>query len=195
MTHRRMAVQFVTAFLLSMMVGSVGAANEGLSELMTQLAQRQHGHAAFVETQFIALLKHPLESTGELFYDAPDRLEKRTLAPKPESLVLDKDTLKIRRGTRQYSFSLRAYPQIGPYIESIRATLAGNLAALESTYALKFDTGADRWTLELVPRDARLVAMIKRIQIAGSRDSIRTIEILRADGDRSVMTISELPAG
>ena len=37
-------------------------------------------------------------SSGELFYDAPDRLEKRTLTPSAESLVLDHGVLTAQRG-------------------------------------------------------------------------------------------------
>ena len=36
----------------------------------------------------MAMLKEPLHSSGELLYEAPDRLEKRTLKPRPEVLLL-----------------------------------------------------------------------------------------------------------
>ena len=166
---------------------------DGLPQLMQQLAERRHGHAAFVERQFMAIFDRPLQSSGELFYDAPDRLEKRTLAPKLESFVLDKGTLSVRRGSRRYAFSLHDYPQIAPFIESIRATLAGDLVALERSYTLGFESGAEDWTLVLLPRDAKLAAVIARIRMQGSRNLVREVTVERADGDRSVMTISELP--
>ncbi len=37
---------------------------------------------------FLPSSSHPIESSGELRYDAPDRLEKRTLKPRAETLVL-----------------------------------------------------------------------------------------------------------
>ena len=51
-------------------------AQADLDRLMGLLAQRKHGHVTFVEQHFLALLDRPLESSGELLYDAPDRLEK-----------------------------------------------------------------------------------------------------------------------
>ena len=60
-----------------------------LDEVMRLLAMRQHGQVEFVEQHFLAILKHPIESSGEMRYDAPDHLEKRTLLPRPETLVLD----------------------------------------------------------------------------------------------------------
>ena len=169
------------------------AAGATLPQLMQRLAERRHGHAAFVERQFIAMLERPLESSGELFYDAPDRLEKRTLAPKPESLVLDNGTLTVHRGARSRALALRDYPQIAPFIDSIRATLAGDLAALERTYTLSFESRASDWTLVLLPREAKLAALIARIRMTGSEDLVREVTVERADGDRSVMTIRELP--
>jgi hypothetical protein len=34
-------------------------------------------------------------------------------------------------------------------------------------------------------------AMVREIRISGSKNRIRTIEILEAEGDRSVMTVAE----
>ena len=71
--------------------GAVALATEApstqdLDKLMGLLAQRQHGHVTFVEEHFLAVLDRPVESSGELLYDAPDHLEKRTLklrSPRP----------------------------------------------------------------------------------------------------------------
>ena len=85
---------------LGLATGAARAASGDLDELMRALAQRRHGKVEFVEQHFLALLSRPVESSGELIYDAPDRLEKRTLEPKPESLLLVGDELTIRRGRR-----------------------------------------------------------------------------------------------
>ena len=98
-----------------------------LGELMRQLAERRHGEVSFVEQHFLKLLKRPAESYGELTYDAPDRLEKRTIEPKPETLTLAGDVLTVVRGGRTRTLDLKAYPALVPFIESIRATLAGDL--------------------------------------------------------------------
>jgi Outer membrane lipoprotein carrier protein LolA-like len=167
-------------------------ARDALSDLdrvMEALAQRQHGHVTFVERKFLAMLDRPLESSGELLYDAPDRLEKRTLKPRPESLVLDRGVLTARRGRHTYVLDLRGYPQVIPFIESVRATLAGDRAALERVFSVTFVGSFDDWALLLVPLDAKLASTVKEIRIAGALDTIHSVEILDADGDRSVLTI------
>jgi hypothetical protein len=42
--------------------------------------------------------------------------------------------------------------------------------------------------------DEKMQAVVKRIRIAGVRDAMRSIEIIQADGDSSLMLIEKLPA-
>jgi hypothetical protein len=160
-----------------------------LDELMQLLAQRRHSHVSFTEVQQLAMLDQPLHSSGELLYDAPDRLEKRTLEPKPEDLVLDHGTLIMQRGNRHRTLLLRDYPQAAPFVESIRATLAGDRPALEQYFALQLSGTLADWTLELTPRDATLRRSVERIRISGEHDAIRTVEIRQRDGDVSLLSI------
>jgi hypothetical protein len=165
------------------------ASQADLDRLMGALAQRQHGHVTFVEHKFLAVLDRPLESSGELLYDAPDRLEKRTLKPKIESLLLEGGVLTAQRGRRKYVLNLRDYPQVVPFIESIRATLAGDRPALERVFSLAFNGAFAKWQLLLVPLDAKLAGSVSRIRIDGALDTLQAVEIQEADGDRSVLTI------
>jgi hypothetical protein len=177
------------AVLALFVAGATAAADSDFDRLMSALAQRKHGQVTFVEKKFIALLDRPVESSGELLYDAPDRLEKRTLKPKPESLVLAGGTVSAQRGRHHYVLDLKQYPQVVPFIESIRATLAGDRAALERVFKVDFSGSLQQWRLALVPLDPQLGKSVKEIHIEGERDVIHSVEILEADGDRSVLTI------
>ena len=44
----------------------------------------------------------------------------------------------------------------------------------------------------LLPSDTRLAALVLRIDVTGTRDRVRSIEILQADGDRSLMTVERI---
>jgi len=68
-----------------LIAGFCQAADLSVADLMHMLGQKKSGTATFVEKKYIAMLKQPLESSGELAFTAPDRLEKRTLKPKAES--------------------------------------------------------------------------------------------------------------
>jgi hypothetical protein len=160
-----------------------------VAELMKGLAARGPESVRFVEKKTLAILDQPVVSSGELRYIPPDRLEKRTLAPKPELLVLSGGTLTLERDKRKLTLQLRDYPQIAAVVDSLRGMLAGDRTALEKTYRLEAHGTRERWTLVMLPSDTKLAELVLRIDVTGSRDQVRSIEIRQADGDRSVMTI------
>jgi outer membrane lipoprotein-sorting protein len=165
-----------------------------LQQLMDTLAQTRSGRATFVEKKHIALLDRPVESSGELLYTAPDRLEKRTLKPKPESMLVNGGELLIERGRQKYQLQLQAYPELAAFIDSIRGTLAGDRGALERSYRLSLEGSAERWVLQLEPVDPKMQAVIQRIRISGVRNQVRSIDIAQADGDSSSMAIEQVAA-
>ena len=168
------------------------AADWNIDQLMQGLAQTRTGHARFVETKKIAMLDQSIESSGELFYTAPDTLEKRTLKPKPETMRVEGDKLVIERGRQKYRLQLQDYPELAAFIDSIRGTLAGNRKALEQAYQLSLEGSVSAWTLQLVPLNAKMKQIVARIRISGVRDEVRSIDVDQADGDSSHMRIEKL---
>jgi hypothetical protein len=186
------AILFAAAAVLLAAGPAAPAAEWGIAQLMQSLAQRGAERASFVEKKFIAILDQPLESSGELRYVPPDRLEKRTVRPRPELLVLDGDRLSIERGKQKHSLRLQEYPEIAAVVDSLRGTLAGDRKALERVYRLELHGSPERWTLVMFPADPKLAAMVLRIDVTGTSDRVRSVEILQADGDRSVMTVERI---
>lgn len=180
--------------LLALSMPLARAAPDDLPQVMRLLAARRHGQVDFVEQHFLSVLKRPVESYGVMIYDAPNRLEKRTVEPRPEDLVLDGNELTVERKGRTHVLDLAAYPSILPFIESLRATLAGDLPALERVFDVDFAGNLDRWTLSLSPRDSKVSKLVSRVRIDGSRDVLLKVEILEANGDRSLMTLRDHPA-
>ncbi len=191
---RRVAHMTRTAVITGVLVGfglSAQAAQFTIGQLMGALANNKHGAARFVEKKYLSILDQPVESSGELLFIAPARLEKRTLKPKAETLVLDGDVLTIERRRRKHVLQLKDYPELAGMIESIRATLAGDRKALERVYHLTLRGDSERWTLVLIPLDAKVGGVVARIRIEGVQDDVRTVEILQSDGDRSLMSIQK----
>jgi outer membrane lipoprotein-sorting protein len=160
-----------------------------LDRLMSTLAHNKSGRASFTETKYLAIADKPIESTGELAFVAPDHLEKVTVSPKPERLVVDGDKLTVDRNQRKYTVSLAHYPELAALIESIRATLAGNRYVLEQLYKVSIGGHGDDWTLTLTPLDSRMLKTVQTIKLDGTRDVLRTVVIEQADGDHSVMQL------
>ena len=187
----------VSCRMLVLLLASVqytAADGFGLDDLLPALAQSSGGRARFSEQKFIALLDKPVESSGELVYAKPGHLEKNTLKPQPEHLILDNGTLSIERKGQKKSMQLNDYPELAALIESLRGTLAGDRAALERLYRLYLGGSATHWTLLLLPSAPEQSAIISQIKITGAAAQLRGIEIQQTDGDRSVMSIEPIRA-
>lgn len=164
-----------------------------LERLMALLARRKHGEVTFVEHDYLSVLTRPLSSSGVLIYDGPDHLEKRTLAPHRSILVIDHGVLTASRGRRTYHIDLSAYPPIASYVNAVSYTLAGNRAALDRLFKVRLQGSLERWRLTLRPRHGQR-SHIRRIRIEGARADIRSVSILKTNGDHSIMTLGPPPA-
>lgn len=184
--------RFLTGLLLLAFTALAHAALD-LDQLMAELARNPGGQAKFIEKRHLALLDKPVVATGELRYTPPDRLEKRTLTPQAETMVLEKDTLSVERDRRRMTIRLSARPEVAAFVDSIRSTLAGDRAALERHYKLSLSGSLEAWVLVLVPNDERITSLLKRITVKGVRQQVLGIDYLQADGDRTEMTIEPTP--
>ena len=140
----------------------------------------------------MAILNAPLESSGVLAYTAPGRLEKRTLLPRTETLLLDRDKLTIESSEKRLNrtLNLQQYPMVWALVEGIRSTLAGDMATLRRFYQVSFEGGESRWLLVLKPLEPRIREVLADIRISGSAQRIEVIEVVESSGDRSIMTIT-----
>ena len=194
MNNRLLSLCLILCSLLVIAPSSHADTPWDLDQLMQSLAATKSGHASFIEKKTIAILDKPVDSSGELFYTAPNRLEKRTLKPKAESMVLDKDKLIVEQRGRKHVLSLQSYPEIAAFIDSIRGTLAGDRKALERSYKLSMAGTQQDWNLSLLPLEDKMKKVVNSINISGKSNNLETIEIKQADGDSSIMIITPLPA-
>jgi outer membrane lipoprotein-sorting protein len=192
----RVAAAFFIAVLLAAFSTAGFAADPPwtLDRLMNTLGAKKSGRAHFTETRYLKIAQAPLESSGELVFVAPDHLEKHTVSPKPENLVVDGDMLTVDRNGRKTTIPLRNIPEAGAFIETIRATLAGNRFALEDAYKVSVAGQGNDWTMTLVPTDSRMKQKVSSITLAGTGAALARVEIRLADGDRSLMRLTDASA-
>ena len=161
-----------------------------VTSLMQQLAKHPGGRVNFTETKTLSVLDQPVVSSGELIYSPPDRLEKNTLKPVPESLVIRGNDLTVVRDGVKRLLRLPQYPEVLAFVEALRGTLVGNRSLLEQHYALALSGNERDWRLVLTPLDDRMKRWVKQIKVQGSDKWLSTVETLQADGDKSVIAIT-----
>jgi outer membrane lipoprotein-sorting protein len=185
-----MAAAFTTASARAYAQRTGATPEWGLRQLMEALRQVRSSTARFVETRTYRMLNQTVSSSGRLIYVAPDRLQKETVEPVPARLTVNGDRLTIeRQGEPTRDISLRDHSEIGALVESIRATLAGDLPALTRNFTTAFEGDANAWTLTLAPMDPRLRQLVTTIRIKGARAAMVEVETTEADGDRTDMAI------
>lgn len=206
MTHRVVTRRCVLAITVLACIdpGLVRSADEPLARLFSELgAQREH-QARFSERKFSSLLKAPIESSGTLIFRAPGYLEKRTVEPQRETVRIEGSVVTYesaggRGAAQKRTFSLSDAPLLAALIESLRATLAGDLPTLRLHYdvtwsALAPQVQTEGWQLTLVPRERALLDAVSKVVLRGTGAQIASVEIVEANGDLTLMQISALPA-
>ena len=174
--------------------------DDPLARLFSELGARRERQARFTERKFSALLKTPIESSGTLIFRAPDLLEKRTVEPQRETVkiegsVVTYESAALRGGAGKRTFALSDAPLLAALIESLRATLAGDLPALRRHYEVSWNaTAQGGWQLTLVPRERALLDAVSKVVLRGAGSEVGAIDVVEANGDLTLMQISALPA-
>lgn len=171
----------------------VSDSNWNINTLMQQLSQVKEANADFQETKNSSLLTAPLKTRGQLIYRAPSYLEKRITHPYRESLRIENNNMvrESQDGKRQ-TLSLGAYPAAGALVESFRATLAGDLSALQRFYRIELHGNKKQWQLLLLPKDPDISETIQAIRLYGRENTIYAIHTQEASGDSSQMALTRI---
>lgn len=186
-----MRVLFMLLLCIPALCRAEATSSWDVRQLMQGLAQVKEAKGKFIERKFLSVLNRPLESSGTLLFHAPGHLEKHTLAPKVESLVLDRGVLTIDSKARNIkrTLVLQEYPAIWAFVESIRSTLAGDLPTLERFYKIGLEGDAAHWTMRLSPIELRTREVIREISISGRGNRVDSIETLESNGDHALMKV------
>ena len=184
---------FRAALLIAAWQTAAGAAELTLPELMRELAEVPAAEARFTEIRHVSVLQKPLLLSGRLAYVRPGRIERHVLSPYDEKTVVSGDRVTIENRSRSASraFSLESAPAAYALVESLRATLAGDLDALQRHYFVELKGRRDEWTLTLAPRDSAVSSLVSSVKLAGSRGRVLRFDVQEAGGDHSTMTISD----
>jgi Outer membrane lipoprotein carrier protein LolA-like len=172
---------------------AAGEETFGLPALMQALAAVPAAEARFTEVRRMQVLSAPLELQGTLRYLRPDRLERRVQSPYEETIRIEGDRVSVdnpARGVRR-SYMLASLPAAYALVESLRATLAGDLAALERHYHLRLAGRREAWMLSLTPRDAGVAEMLAEVRLQGAAARITRIEYDEGMVDRTFITLRE----
>ncbi len=163
-----------------------------LNALTTLLAQNKSAEARFTEERFVSGLDGPLRASGTLSFSAPDRFTRQTLEPQAEAMIVDGNSLILKRGGRSRQMALDAVPEVAALVEAVRGTFNGNAVTLNKHFETQVEGSPVLWTLTLKPRAGKLAAQVREVQIAGQGSDLRSIALWLGGGDHSLMLIQPI---
>ena len=125
-----------------------------LTELLRQLAEIKEASIEFVEKRESLFLVDELELSGSIVYRAPDYMERNTISPIIETVIIDGDLITIKKGknsgkkegmveTQKYTIETNSLMHTA--VGSIRAMLAGNLQQLGESYQIEMTGDEANW--------------------------------------------------
>ena len=163
-----------------------------LAELMRALSKVSETGGRFTERKYLAVLREPLILKGRVHYRAPDYVRKEYDDPDSESYEVRGDELTIEFSDgRRRDLSIDEHPVLRAFVESYRATLAGDEETLQRYFFLDLSGSADAWELRLTPRRAELADYLSAVIMRGRNSTVSSVETLEASGDRSIMTLDD----
>ncbi len=164
------------------------AAEEGLTlDVLLDHMAKTHGVVAeFREEKTLALLAEPLESRGTLYFQPPDRFVRVTREPAPTRLALVGARMRFEDATGIRQLDLADDPVARQFADNLMALWRGDRARLDALYRLEFHAEETGWTLVLVPRRPPLDRFIARIRLSGDGATMREMELVEVDGDRTL---------
>ena len=181
-----------TTLMLLGRAAPAAAAGFDLEQLTQLLASKRSGEASFVEKREVSVLDRTVMTSGRLSFEAPDSFVRENLKPQRERVAVVGNMLTMSRGDRTRSVALDSLPEASVIIEAIRGTLTGNRDALQKFFDATVSGNAAQWSLELVPRDARLRTQVATVRVSGRQAEVREMLVVMPDGDRSTMTIEPI---
>ena len=190
----RKAIVFL--FLLASFANGVKAEALSPTDVKTLLERIREKRAAapsmqadFHEHRKIHLLDEPINSSGKIWFEAPNKFRVERKGNAPSITVSDGRQLWIYypnfKSAERYSLAKRS-----PLDSAISAiTTALNLENVEHTFHITGEKSEKGYDLELTPRNPSMKRIFQKLLLHLSNDLIaERTDMLQANGDRTVTT-------
>ncbi|HEV7555225.1 MAG TPA: outer membrane lipoprotein carrier protein LolA [Kofleriaceae bacterium] len=147
----------------------------------------------FTEAKHVALLARPLTSSGTIYFDHAKGVARVTTAPKPQSVVVSKTTIRIKSGTTVETIPLDKNKDLKAFALVFPSLLRGDRAELDKAFSIAlYGSDADWWALTFAPKSATLEHLVSRVIVIGRKSDPVTLEIVEASGDTTETQLTDL---
>ena len=191
-------IRFRSLLLFALALLPVQAtAQDTLDTVLERIRVQETRHFSYRETRSMALLAEPWQATGSM-YTSPQQMVIAQQTPTPVFTLISADRMQHIDAGQNINRSLKleqpfAVPGMEPFMLLLYGTTGHT--ELEQDYVISFDSGGQRWSLQLAPRQHVKDGII-RMQLSGDSDHGPDQLVLeQADGDQTEWQLSFLSQG
>ena len=153
------------------------------SNLFTQFQPVSVIAGQFKQRKFFRVLKHPIVSSGELYFDQQLGFLWQTQQPITSAILFKNDTLYAQSGQGELT-KINAGSALAKVMSK---AISGDLAALNSEFTISQAMSAA--CLSLVPRNQQQLKVIASIELCGN-GQLESLSLFEASGNRTEITLS-----
>ena len=166
---------------------------------MHQFSRTVHAKLVFRETRNSAFIVTDLVTEGNIEYRRPDYIEKNTVSPIVEKIVIDGDSMSIekvvhsRKGDDKVQiqkYSVQSHPVLATAVASLRAMLGGDVVRIRKDFEIKLDGSRADWQLNLTPTNPEILKYFDQIALYGSDARIQKVVSIQTNGDQSMLELT-----
>lgn len=161
-----------------------------LPALFARLAAHAETRVRFVELKSLSVLDRPLRLEGTLEFRPPGYLAKHVEKPAMEHYIIEDGRVTVSKpGEPQtVNLALADYPPLEAFAESLRAPLAGDLAALRRYWRPSLGGSWKHWRLVLTPLRPELATFVRGVRLEGRDERLTGLTLEEASGDTTTLS-------
>lgn len=181
---------FGCSYAVSMNLQPITSANqESFLQVQTVLAKADNLSGEFKQTQKIALLSHPLISTGKFTLSKNEGLEWNQTTPFHSKFMVTPSKIEQQIENNPATIITKEQqPIVFSFTNIFLSVFNGDTKTINNYFALTFAGDVSKWRIALKPLGAPLNKAIDSIELAGSK-YVNAIVIHDAKGNQIVMQL------
>jgi len=184
-----LAIVFVIA--LTCIANSAPVSEAELKNLLAAVRQNRSTQADFHEQRVIRLMKNPVQSSGTVWFQPPNKFRREVKGNSPSITVSDSRNLWIYYPNFK---SAERYPlgkgsPLDATVAAINSAL--NLENIETSFNISATTSDNGHELALLPRTAAMKRVFQKLDLRiNDKFRVERTDMLLPNGDRIVTTYS-----
>jgi len=179
---------------LTCVASSAPVSEADLNNLLARIRENRSTQADFQEERVIRLMKKPIVSSGEVWFQPPNKFRREVKGNSPSLTVSDGHQLWIYypnfKSAERYPLGKRS--PIDATIAAVNSAL--NLENIENTFhiaATRTDAPEARYEVELTPRTTSMKRVFQKLDLRiNDKLRVERTDMLLPNGDRIVTTYS-----